>query len=199
MSELPVEVGIAQLTHPGETDSGDRCVVKVAENRVVIGVIDGLGHGAEAALAAQAAADVVETFSHESVGALMVRCHERLRKTRGAAITLIAIDVATRQLDWLGAGNVAAVLLHFGQSGTSWRKELLVRSGTAGASLPSMAVSSLNIERGDVVAAATDGVNLRFIDDVRPGLRPQQLAESLLARHQTARDDALVVVARLKT
>ena len=197
MSEPPVEVGIAQLTHAGETDSGDRCVVKVAEKRVVIGVIDGLGHGPEAAQAAQAAADVVEAFSHESVGALMVRCHEKLRTTRGAAITLMSIDAATGQLDWLGAGNVAAVLLHFGEAGRSSHKELLVRSGTAGASLPSTAVSSIKIKRGDVVALATDGVNLRFIEDLRPG-PPQRLAESLLARHQTARDDALVVVARLK-
>jgi serine phosphatase RsbU (regulator of sigma subunit) len=197
MTEAPIEVGIAQLTLPGEAECGDRCVVKISENRVLIAVIDGVGHGAEAALAAQAAADVIAEYSREPLGALMTRCHERLQRTRGAAIILMSIDVAARQLDWLGAGNVAAVLLHSNSSGMPGRKELLVRSGVAGARLPSTTTSTVPITRGDVVTLATDGVRHGFVDGIDYGIPPQKLAEQLLAQYQTARDDALVVVGRI--
>ena len=197
MSDGPIEVGIAQLTLPGETECGDRCVVKMSKDRVLIAVIDGLGHGAEAARAAQAAAAVVGEFGDEPLSAVMARCHETLRSTRGAAITITAIDAATGTLEWLGAGNVAAVLVHADPSGKPGRKELLVRGGVAGGRLPSTAASTAAVRRGDVVALATDGLRLEFTNGVSYGLPPQQLAERLLAQYQTARDDALVVVARV--
>jgi hypothetical protein len=198
MTQALVEVGIAQFTLPGEAESGDGCVVKISEQRAIIGVIDGLGHGPEAARAAQAAAAIIEAFDHEPVGAVMARCHEKLRGTRGAAITLVAFDAVRRQLDWLGAGNVAAVVLHPDVAGKSWREELFMRGGMAGVRMPSMAASNVEIRGGDIVAIATDGVQLGFIDGVTHGLPPQRLAERLLADYQTARDDALVVVARVR-
>jgi len=198
MTQGLVEVGVAQFTLPGEAESGDCCVVKISEQRAVIGVIDGLGHGPEAARAAQAAAGIIEAFDHEPVGAVMARCHEKLRGTRGAAITVVAFDAVRGQLDWLGAGNVAAVLLHPDVAGKSWREELFMRGGMAGVRLPSTAASNVEIRGGDIVAIATDGVQLGFIDGVTHGLPPQRLAERLLADYQTARDDALVVVARVR-
>jgi len=42
--------------------------------------------------AAAAAAEILEGFAGEPVGSLLERCHERLRGTRGAAITLIVVD-----------------------------------------------------------------------------------------------------------
>jgi len=128
----------------------------------------------------------------------MARCHEKLRGTRGAAITVVAFDAVRGQLDWLGAGNVAAVLLHPDVAGKSWREELFMRGGMAGVRLPSTAASNVEIRGGDIVAIATDGVQLGFIDGVTHGLPPQRLAERLLADYQTARDDALVVVARVR-
>jgi serine/threonine protein phosphatase PrpC len=198
MTRVPIDIGIAQLALPGETQSGDRCVVKTSENRTLIGVIDGLGHGSEAADAAAAAAEVLETFAHESVGALMQRCHERLRDTRGAAITLMVFDTAVGELQWVGAGNVAAALLHIESSGRRSCQELLVRGGMAGSLLPSTEASRLAITRSDVVVVATDGLHPGFADGIGRGEPPQQLAERLLAQYRTAHDDALVVVARLQ-
>jgi len=51
-----IEWGVATLALPGETQSGDRHLVKPVGSTVLVAVVDGLGHGAEAATAAQAAA-----------------------------------------------------------------------------------------------------------------------------------------------
>jgi hypothetical protein len=53
------------------------------------------------------------------------------------------------------------------------------------------------VRRGDTVVVATDGVHPTFIDGVSAAGPAQRLAEQLLAKYGTSRDDALVVVARL--
>src|SRR5882724_10726517 len=148
MSAPAIEIGIAQVARVGELRSGDRCVVKTAAERTLIGVIDGVGHGPEAALAADAAVEILETFAGESVSLLMQRCHERLRSTRGAAITLIVLDAAANAAEWVGAGNVAAVVSQTESPGKKRCRELLIRSGIAGSLLPSTAALSLTVRRG---------------------------------------------------
>jgi len=198
MTPRLVEIGLAERTRAGETLSGDRCVVARAGSRVLIGVIDGVGHGSEAAQAAAVAAAVLEKHPREPVDALMLRCHEKLRETRGAAITLVAIEGATGALEWVGAGNVSAALQQVEPFGLPATRELLVRSGACGASLPSTRASQLPMARGDTLVIATDGVHRKFVDDIVGSEPPQRLADRLLSRYGTSLDDSLVVVARLR-
>lgn len=195
MNRRLLDIGIAQAVAPGEAQSGDCCFVQDSSSRALIGVIDGLGHGAEAATAAEAARGALDDPASLSVGALMLRCHERLQDTRGAAMTLMSFDAANMQLEWSGVGNVAAVLLHPEPTGKLRRTQLFVRGGVAGVRLPSIAVSSARFAFGDMIVAATDGVHSSFADSINRIEPPQQLAERLLMRYQTGTDDALLVVA----
>ena len=201
MSAAQLDIGIAHYAFPGESESGDRCVVRTSARRTLIGVIDGVGHGHEAAAAAGAAAEILESFAGEPVGSLLERCHERLRGTRGAAITLLVIDPDVTAVEWAGVGNVVVGVRKTGASGKSSCRELLVRSGIVGSSLPSVRASRLPLTSGDMVLLATDGVHPCFIDSVEAvaGNEPaQRVADTILAGHATMRDDALVVVARLR-
>lgn len=197
MMHEPVEIGIAQWTLSGEVETGDRCLVKLSGNCAMIAVVDGLGHGVDAARAATAAIEVIDSFAHEPVDSLLLRCHRRLRDTRGAAITLLMIDYMAGTLEWVGVGNVIAVLLRPETGVTLNCKELLVRSGTVGIVLPSSAPSSIAIAQGDMVAVATDGVRPGFMSAITRPAPCQGLAERLLAKYRTRNDDALVVVARV--
>ena len=143
-------------------------------------------------------AEILEAFTREPVDSLLQRCHERLRATRGAAITLAVIDTADGSLEWVGAGNVAAALQQLEPFGLPATRKLLVRSGSAGGLLPSTRSSRLPMARGDTFVIATDGVNTAFMDDISCTEAPQHLAERLLTRYGMAHDDALVVVGRLR-
>ena len=200
MNAARLDIGIAHYALRGENESGDRCVVRTSARRTLIGVIDGLGHGPEAASAAGAAAKILEGFAGEPVGSLLERCHERLRGTRGAAITLIVIDADVIAAEWVGVGNVAVGVRQTEASGKSSCRELLVRSGIAGSSLPSARALQLRLNSGDMVLLATDGVHPRFIDSLEAvacNEPAQRVADTILADYATMRDDALVVVARL--
>src|SRR2546422_1725166 len=81
-----IEWGVASLALPGEAESGDRHLVKPVGTSVLVAVVDGLGHGAEAASAAQAAVAALERHASESLVGLVERCHRALKGTRGAVM-----------------------------------------------------------------------------------------------------------------
>ena len=198
MTRSLLEIGLAQFTLPGQAQSGDRCYLKQDEERAVIGVVDGVGHGPQAAEAAALACEVLADDGAAPLRELMVRCHERLRGSRGAAIALLAVDRQRQRLEWLGVGNVAVLLLHPAATGQLARTELFLRAGVVGDSLPATAASQMRIVPGDVIVAATDGVDTGFLDSIARLEPPQRLAERLLAEHRNGHDDALVLVARVQ-
>ena len=53
--DLKIETGFATLPLPGEVESGDLSLVKRVGKGTLIAVVDGLGHGQEAASSAHAA------------------------------------------------------------------------------------------------------------------------------------------------
>ena len=191
-----IDWGHASLVMPGETRSGDRCVIAIADGTTLMAVIDGLGHGEDAAAAANAAAQVLETSPHESLRTLFDRCHAQLRATRGAAMTVARFESSGRTLDWLGTGNIKTVLLRRSASGTTCM-DLLTYSGVVGAQVPKRPASKIQVMPGDVLILATDGVDRKFINSIRYDEPPQTQAERLLAAYRSPTDDALVLVARL--
>lgn len=197
MSAPVIEWGSAGRPLPGEPESGDRCVVRVTDGQALLAVIDGLGHGREAALAARTVAEVLEAHADESILPLFHRCHARLRATRGAAMTVAKYHAGTRRLRWLGAGNVRAALLRAGDDGRTELRDMLVYSGTVGVQLPTLEVSSLEAQAGDLLFLATDGVQNGFTAALRHHEPPQVQAERLLDWFRVATDDALILVARI--
>src|SRR5256885_6028210 len=83
-----IEWGVASLALPGEAESGDRHLVKPVGTGVLVAVVDGLGHGAEAAAAAQAAVAALERHATESPVPLIERCHRALQGTRGVVMSV---------------------------------------------------------------------------------------------------------------
>ena len=102
----PVEWGAATVTLAGQVQSGDRYVVVPSGSGVLVAAIDGLGHGVEAASAAQLAAGVLERDPRESVITLVRRCHERLRETRGVVMSLASFNALDETMTWLGVLKV---------------------------------------------------------------------------------------------
>lgn len=199
LSQMPIAtIGVAHRVMPGEIESGDRFVVKIDGDRTVIAVIDGLGHGPEAARAAKAAVRVIGSHAFENPAGILGRCHERLKKTRGAALTLIVYDSAAGRIEWTGAGNVAASLFRRDCWGRLHRSDLLVRAGAVGMSLPPLRLLSAAVTGGDYLVMATDGLKPGFLDAVAQLLPPQAFADRLLSEHHRDTDDALVLVARLR-
>jgi serine/threonine protein phosphatase PrpC len=174
------------------SESGDQYLVsRTADGGVLVAVVDGLGHGPEAASAAKTAIAAIEAGPERELGARFLRCHERLRDTRGVVLSLALF--ATGSLTWLGVGNVDGVLL---RRSASAPEQLLVRSGVVGRHLPSLELTRLPLARGDTLILATDGIQSRFAEEPGITFAPPPRAERILAEHGKDTDDALVLVVR---
>jgi hypothetical protein len=159
-------------------------------------VVDGVGHGNEAALAARTALAALDESAGESPLTLFQRCHARLRPTRGVVMSLALFNATDDTLTWLGVGNVEGVLFRRHLHHLPRQERLLQRPGVLGDHLPRLAASVVRISAGDVLVFATDGVGEGFSDHTDVNDSPRQIADRILTRFGRGTDDALVLVAR---
>jgi negative regulator of sigma-B (phosphoserine phosphatase) len=192
-----VEYGLAKHAHVGEGESGDLHMVCCNQNGVLIAVIDGIGHGEEAAEVAKTAAAVLRGSVDEPVISLVELCHEKLRGTRGAVLSLAFISTEQKMMTWLGVGNVQGVLLRMNAKAGNLREPLLLRAGVVGSKLPSLQATVLPVSQGDTVVFATDGIRSDFSSTLSARENPQRAADRILSHFRSGKDDALVLVARL--
>lgn len=194
METLP-KWGLATLSHPGESESGDRYVVKPFRAGVLVAVVDGLGHGPDAAIAARLAAATLYQYAHEPPADLFLRCNDLLRATRGAVITIASFDRVRWSMTWLGVGNVSCALVRADPLYKPRINQLFCRGGLVGSNLPELRPAVVPVAPGDILVFATDGVRLKFTEWLSPHSGPPQaLADRILQRYATHTDDALVLV-----
>lgn len=183
------------LAAPGEQVSGDAWTVRTLEDHCLLLVADGLGHGPDAA----EAADLMVNLLHRmpdgtaSPASILERTHDPMRSTRGAAVTLACLDLTSPSLVVSGAGNVSGRLI----SGVVDRS-LLVQHGTLGVQVRRLQDMRYEWPAHAVLVLHSDGIQSRWkLDDV-PGLLqagPACVAAWILRDHLRGRDDATVVVA----
>ena len=189
------EWGVAAMSYPGETESGDGYVVKPFKDGVLVAVVDGLGHGHDAAIATRQATVTLTQYAHEPPGALILRCDDLLRSTRGAAISMASFDRQRRTMTWLGVGNVSGMLVRADPADDARMENLILRGGVVGWNLPELSPVVLPVAPGDTLVFATDGVRPYFSELLSTACGPpQRLADQILQTYATYTDDALVLV-----
>ena len=191
-----LEIGVASAALVGQPMSGDLHLIAPRGEGSLLAVLDGLGHGPEAAAAAAKAAATLTRHATESVIALVRAAHQDLIGSRGVALSVAAINVAEDTLAWLAIGNVEGMLLRADPAARPVREAIVMRGGVVGYELPSLQAAVHSLSKGDVVVFATDGIEASFTQRLDPTLPPQRLAEQVLADFGKGTDDALVLVAR---
>ena len=198
MSSPPfLEWGVAAQALAGEATSGDRHVMQAFPSGALVAVIDGLGHGEEAATAAEIAVTTLIGNAHESVITLLNRCHEQLRASRGVVMSMASFNAVEGTLTWAGVGNVEGVLRRAGTNVSD--ESLLLRGGIVGIQLPPLSASIIPVMPGDTLIFVTDGITPGFAEKLNLRDPPQELADCILTQHGKGTDDALVLIARYGT
>lgn len=197
INEPLVEYGVGKFVLPGQVESGDRHLVQCRSDGILIAVIDGIGHGEEAATAAKTAVSILKAGADEPVLSLVQRCHEGLRATRGVVLSLASIEMEHGMMTWIGVGNVQGLLVRAGSTNGSGQEALLLRGGVVGSQLPALQAAVLPIARGDTLVFATDGIRAEFAESFSALESPQRAADKILKQHCRGNDDALVLAVRL--
>jgi hypothetical protein len=189
-----LHVGGVSVPKPGERVCGDAWEVVQTGARVLVMVADGLGHGQQAAEAAQTAARIFR----QSVGlgpvAILQDAHAALRATRGAAVAVAEVDLDARALRYAGVGNIAGCVIADGAS-----RSMVSHNGTLGHQAHKFQQFDYPFPEGALLVMHSDGVVSRWNLDPYPGLAqrdPALVAGVLYRDFQRGRDDVTVVAAR---
>lgn len=192
-----LEWAVAASVFPGQVVSGDLHVVEFFPEGALLAVIDGLGHGPEAADAARLAADSLHRTAGADLATVIAECHQELRGSRGVVLSAVIYHPGARLIEWSSVGNVEAVLWQRPGHADAQRVCVVPRGGVVGYQLPRLHVSAVAAVPGDLCCLASDGVAAAFAEKSPAFLEPRRLAEHVLARYGRGSDDAVVLAARL--
>jgi negative regulator of sigma-B (phosphoserine phosphatase) len=194
----PIEWAAKARPRLGEQVCGDRPIaVDVSGTGALVGALDGLGHGAEAATAAARGVEVLRGACAEPLEDLIQLCHRALSDTRGAAMTLARIDFQVDTLRWIGVGNVTANLVAKRPVGVEVRSSARLAGGIIGYRIPEVLASQeVSIRPGDLLVIATDGIAENHLDNIDFAAPAVAIVEQIVHGHGRGDDDALVLAAR---
>jgi serine phosphatase RsbU (regulator of sigma subunit) len=197
MIERIVEWSTAIQVREGEDTSGDHYLIWRVGNCVNVAVVDGVGHGPEAAKASRMAVSILQDHAEEPLIALFTLCHKELSETRGVVMSMASFDANAGNMTWLGVGNVIGRLVRAEKPLIHAEEELLTYSGVVGHEMPPVLMFSVvPVFKGDVLILATDGISPEFSKSVHTGRSAHKIAGDVLSQHSKGIDDALVLVAK---
>jgi serine phosphatase RsbU (regulator of sigma subunit) len=193
---MKIDTAFATLPLPGQSASGDLYLIKRVGKGTLVAVVDGLGHGQEAACAAQAAVGALDRYAREPLIELVRRCHDAMVGLRGVVLGLAYLDPQAATMTWLGVGNVGGMLLRADLGNRPSRITLVPSAGFIGAEQTRPTSRSVPLALGDTVVLFSDGVKDGFAESLVLSNSPQEIADFVITRHVKGNDDALVLVAR---
>jgi len=194
----PIEWATAGRPLPGEHVSGDQPIaVSIDDDAALFGVLDGLGHGPDAAAAATRAVEVLKRARDQRLEVLVQLCHRVLGGSRGAAMTLARVDFAASTLAWTGVGNVTANLVAKAATGVQIRSSARLTAGIVGYRIPEIRPAQVvPVRAGDLILITTDGIAEDHLDHIDFAGSATVIAEEILGKHAKETDDAMVLAAR---
>jgi anti-sigma regulatory factor (Ser/Thr protein kinase) len=187
-------LGATLAPYPGEPVCGDNWSWRDGTAGRTIVLVDGSGHGMDAARAAETA---VRTFTEHADAAcedIVERMHRALAPTRGAAVAVARIDTTALVVRFVGVGNISGMLVDAGKS-----RHMVSHNGTAGHIAPRIREFTYEFTNEPLVILHSDGLTSRWDLGAYPGLstqHPSLIAGVLLRDHRRGRDDASVVAMR---
>jgi anti-sigma regulatory factor (Ser/Thr protein kinase) len=187
-------VELAGLVSPiaGETASGDNLAWEINGDRCIVLMADGLGHGMQAAEAADEAVRVFRAHSSESPASLISRLHDALKKTRGAAAAIAEVRTLAGTLTYAGVGNISGSILSHTLS-----RSLVSHNGTLGHVMARVQEFKVEWPKDGILVMHSDGLQSRWDLSRYPGIlarQPAIIAGVLLRDFRRERDDASVLV-----
>lgn len=185
------------MTRPvsGQEHNGDAYIIRRFDDRQLLAIIDGLGHGTGAMEAAREAVASIEKNALQPVETIIRSAHSALRSTRGAVAGVALIDCATGVIEYAGIGNT-----DFRVYGGRETLRFISLNGTLGSRLDRVKVFKEQLPKVATIILSTDGISERWDAENYPGLlglHPQVLCAAVMRDFSRPNDDATIICGRM--
>jgi anti-sigma regulatory factor (Ser/Thr protein kinase) len=192
--QAALEAGAVCVAKSGEDVCGDAWLVEARDEGELAVVADGLGHGPDAATAANAALHAVALQPKLGPARLVQRAHLALRATRGAALAICNLDARGGALTLAGVGNVSASV-----TGNGRRTHLVSHNGIVGHEMRKVQEFAAPWPPQALLVMHSDGMSTHWDIGDYPGLTLHHaglIAGVLYRDFSRGRDDVTVVTVR---
>ena len=193
--DKPPTVGGVCVPARGERECGDAWAVWSAGGLTSVFVVDGLGHGPDAAHAAGTAVATFRRHAERPAPDVMALVHAALKPTRGAAVALAELDERSGTLRYCAIGNISAAV--FRPDGEE--QHLITLPGIVGHVTRRVQTYSYAWPRGSLLVMHSDGVGTHWTLSKYAGLsrhHPDVVAGVIYRDHRRGTDDGTTVVTR---
>lgn len=198
-SEDPFQVGLVSLPLKGESRCGDGWSVYQKEDKAKVLMVDGLGHGP---LAEEPALKAMKVFQKKAALPLLEILqieHEALKRTRGAAIGLVQIDLLRNVAHFTGVGNISGQIIPSLGHLDYKTIQMVSINGTVGVEIRKTMEFTYQWKRNSILILHTDGLRTQWKINKYPHLlekHPTLIAAVLYRDFQRGKDDVTVIVLR---
>ncbi len=194
-ADIDLPYGALRLPMRHETVCGDAWHLTVQGTRMIVTLIDGLGHGVSATEAAQAGVASAARVGVDSAVRVIEQLHAGMSGSRGGAAAVASIDLAAGGMEFAGIGNIAASVHDHDQT-----RGLASHAGIVGVQFRKAQAFPLHVAPGTLLVMHSDGLQGRWNLRDYPGLvrrHPALVAAILQRDFDRGRDDAGIVTVRL--
>lgn len=177
---------------PRETACGDAWRLAKRPDSFAFMIADGLGHGPDAAAAADLAASAFDKDPFADVNAVIESLHRATSGTRGAVVAIANLDRCRRLLRYSGVGNISGTLFSPGT-----RQGLSSHNGIVGSRLPRLKAFEYELPSSGILIMHSDGLQTRWTLEAYPGLaqrHPAVIAGVLFRDFYRDRDDVTILI-----
>jgi anti-sigma regulatory factor (Ser/Thr protein kinase) len=182
------------IAKPGEDVAGDAWSSHRDAAGVTVFVVDGLGHGAEAAMAANAAVTQFQQSRQAPPAEIIAAVHRAMRHTRGGAVAVARLEWESATITYSGLGNIVGVVASAGGP----PRRMVSHAGIAGHNARKIQSFEYPCPNG-LLIMHSDGVATSWTLNRYPGLieaHPLLVAGVLYRDFARGHDDATIAVSR---
>ncbi len=188
--------GVSQHAQRHESACGDGWYLAVDAQRICVLVVDGLGHGEDAAIAALAGTSAFAEHPFDAPETLVADMHRSMQGTRGGAAAIAQFDAREGNLKFAGIGNIGARLVSPAGS-----RGMASHPGIVGVQFRKVQTFTQTAVGGQLLLLFSDGLQSRWDLQDYPGLLSKHPAVVAAVLHRDfcrGRDDATILAIELE-
>ena len=190
----PIDVGVLSVPIKGEEVCGDGWGARKADDSMLLMVVDGLGHGVLASEAAREAERIFVNSNTSSPAPILQDSHDALKKTRGAAMAIAALNFEKQLISYAGVGNIGSSVVRPDGS-----RGMASHNGTLGHHLHRIQEFNSPWDAQSILVMHSDGLKSGWDLKLYPGIwskHPGLIAGMLYRDFYRDRDDVTILVAK---
>jgi hypothetical protein len=186
-----LNLGMVNRPYPGQDASGDWPFYYTEGDKLLLGLVDSLGHGPSAHAGSMRIKEFLDMHWQTELPRLFDNLHAAVQGGVGAAICMAQVALDSGDLRWAGIGNIRASVL-----GSSDQR-FVSRDGILGQHYRTPIMQEACLVPGDKLVFVSDGIRERLFtqcDRAEFSRNPDLLADYLLRHYGKNYDDASCLI-----